>query len=61
MKHEIKICKRCDQSFECKVGNITQCDCFKLDLTNIKDVSHIKYDDCICCNCLMELSTEGSH
>jgi hypothetical protein len=54
--YEIKYCPRCLQPFECKSGNITQCQCFEVDVSP-KDLELIKemYDDCVCAACLNEL------
>jgi len=57
--HEPKSCPRCEQPFECKPGNITECQCFGLSFTEeekdyIRDVS----SDCLCRNCLQALKQE---
>lgn len=56
IKHEIKSCPRCGSKFECKPGNITQCQCFEVKLTK-DETLFIKelYDDCLCANCLRKL------
>ncbi len=55
-KHEEKYCPRCKASFECKVGDIAQCQCNGLGLT-AEERAFIadRYDDCLCRNCLLEL------
>jgi adenosylcobinamide kinase/adenosylcobinamide-phosphate guanylyltransferase len=55
-KHEEKHCPRCHSAFECKVGDITQCQCYGLSLTE-EEKAFIadRYEDCLCRNCLMEL------
>lgn len=55
-KHEIKICERCGEQFECKIGNITQCQCYNVHLTK-EELIFIKeiYDDCICLVCLIKM------
>ena len=55
-KHEIKNCPRCGSQFECKPGNITQCQCFTIPLT-LNEQAYIKemYEDCLCVDCLKEL------
>jgi hypothetical protein len=55
-KHEEKYCPRCKASFECKVGDIAQCQCNSLALT-VEERAFIadRYDDCLCRNCLLEL------
>ncbi|MGD8780693.1 MAG: cysteine-rich CWC family protein [Ignavibacteria bacterium] len=54
--HETKYCPRCGSPFECKSGNITQCQCFEVELS-AHDLQLMKevYDDCLCKKCLLEL------
>jgi hypothetical protein len=54
-KHEQKYCPRCNQLFECKVGNITQCQCSTIQLTT-EQLNYIntKYTDCLCAACMAE-------
>jgi len=55
-KHEEKYCPRCREAFECKVGDITQCQCYGVRLTQ-EERSFIdaRYQDCLCRKCLGEL------
>lgn len=55
-KHEIKHCPRCGKAFECKPGNITQCQCFAI-LLNQAELNFIKemYDECLCANCMIRM------
>lgn len=55
-KYEMKTCPRCGKTFECKPGNITQCQCYRVSLTREESV-FIKeiYDDCLCAECLESL------
>ena len=55
-KHEEKSCPRCQQTFECKVGDVHQCQCFGIDF-NAEEKTFIegRYNDCLCRNCLLEL------
>lgn len=57
--HEIKECPRCNSSFECKPGNITQCQCYGINLT-IEQKAYIeqRYNDCLCRQCLLQLNNE---
>jgi hypothetical protein len=57
--HEAKTCPRCGQAFECKPGNITQCQCFGLALTE-KESGFIaeRYNDCLCRDCLVQLKNQ---
>jgi len=54
--HEHKICPRCSNKFECKLGSITECQCYGISLT-LEENAFIqsRYDDCLCRNCLVEL------
>jgi cysteine-rich CWC protein len=54
--HEQKICLRCSNKFECKLGSITECQCYGISLT-AEETAFIesRYDDCLCGNCLIEL------
>ena len=55
-KHEEKKCPRCGRSFECKVGNVNQCQCSGISFTEEeKKFIGEKYNDCLCRDCLLEL------
>ena len=58
-KHEDKICGNCGIAFECKVGNITQCQCYEVCLSN-EEQQYIskQFTGCICINCIKALRTE---
>lgn len=54
--HEIKTCPRCNNTFECKAGDITQCQCYNIQLSTEERVFiEERYQDCVCDNCLLEL------
>lgn len=57
--HETKNCPRCKAVFECKPGNIAQCQCYAIKLT-AEQRAYIeqRYSDCLCKNCLEHLSIE---
>ncbi len=57
--HEIKYCPRCNQPFECKVGNILLCQCNNIRLTE-HEQSYLekKYNDCLCIVCLEQVRQE---
>jgi hypothetical protein len=57
--NETKLCPRCQASFECKPGNITQCQCFGLKFT-VEERTFIeqRYHDCLCKNCLLQLKNQ---
>lgn len=58
-QHETKNCPRCKKGFECKPGNITQCQCFGLTLTTEgKAYIEQRYNDCLCKDCLLYLQQE---
>ncbi len=65
-KHAQEGCPRCGKVFICKVNNILQCDCMKINLTktqieHISDISQWEFDGaCLCNECLEELKAEVS-
>jgi hypothetical protein len=53
---EPKYCPRCQAPFECKVGNISQCQCNGIRLTaEDKDYIASNYTDCLCRACLLAI------
>lgn len=57
--HEPKSCPSCNQVFECKPGNITECQCFGLVFTEAeKEYIGKITTDCLCRNCLLGLQQE---
>lgn len=57
--HEPKKCPRCNQSFDCKPGNITQCQCYGITIKpELKTFLEQRYNDCLCNNCLRYLQQE---
>lgn len=58
-RHEDKLCQRCGAAFECKVGNITQCQCYGISLTNNEQQFISKqFTDCLCFSCIKALRSE---
>ena len=57
--HEPKVCPRCNKQFECRVGDIANCQCSSITLT-IEERAFIedRYQDCLCGNCLKELKNK---
>jgi len=55
-QHENKICPRCNASFECKVGNISQCQCSTVKLS-VEERNYIQslFTDCLCGDCLVAM------
>ena len=52
-KHEDKVCPRCHASFECKVGDITKCQCYTVKLNEAeRDFLARTYNDCLCASCM---------
>ncbi|NJN35088.1 MAG: cysteine-rich CWC family protein [Saprospiraceae bacterium] len=57
MKHEEKICERCGTHFECKLGNITNCQCSIVQTTEATRLFLEKTDfDCLCRTCLAAIN-----
>lgn len=51
--HAAKNCPRCNKPFECKAGNITQCQCFGITVKpELKAFLEQRYNDCLCRDCL---------
>jgi len=58
-RHEEKYCPRCNKAFECKPGNIAQCQCFGIFFSvEEKQAIEEKYTDCLCRSCLEEMKNE---
>lgn len=58
-QHEAKNCPRCSKPFECKQGNITQCQCYGMKFTTEeKAFIEQRYNDCLCRNCLDQLKDQ---
>ncbi|MBS1733668.1 MAG: cysteine-rich CWC family protein [Bacteroidetes bacterium] len=57
--HEKKYCPRCNHSFECKAGSISQCQCNDIRLTAAeRERIGLLYNDCLCIDCLHELQLQ---
>jgi Cysteine-rich CWC len=58
-QHETKHCGRCQAPFECKVGNILECQCYGVALTDEQKVFiGENYSDCLCRACLEAIKLE---
>lgn len=56
MKHETKICLKCNNSFECKLGDATNCQC-NIDIRkDTKEFLCKTNFDCLCANCLVHFN-----
>jgi len=54
---ENKYCPNCGVAFECKVDNITQCQCFGVTLNSeVQQYLRKQFAGCICLNCLKKFS-----
>jgi hypothetical protein len=60
--HEDKYCPRCSKPFECKVGNITQCQCYGVQLA-VEERAYIDslFTDCVCRACLLQMKNDFIH
>jgi len=59
--HEHKQCPRCGQTFECKSGSVTLCQCQDVALTPAQlEYIAARHDDCLCRACLRQLQLECS-
>ncbi len=58
-QHETKTCPRCNRAFECKQGNINECQCQGVRLQYDERVYlENRYIDCLCAHCLEALKFE---
>jgi len=58
-RHETKDCPRCNKPFQCKAGNISQCQCFGIIITpELKVFLEQHYSACLCSDCLQQLQLE---
>jgi hypothetical protein len=57
--HEQKNCPRCQKVFECKAGDVANCQCAGISLT-LEERAFIedRYSDCLCINCLSEMKNK---
>jgi len=54
--HEEKNCPRCSNAFECKVGDISHCQCNSIVLSaEERAFAEDRYKDCLCAACLSDL------
>ena len=53
-EHERKPCAACGAIFECKLGSITICHCFDIQIDR-DEATYLanNYDDCLCHECLL--------
>ena len=57
-KHEVKSCPRCQSGFECRVGDIINCQCYGIQLSAEEETFiQSNYQDCLCRNCLLQLKS----
>ncbi|HMH32078.1 MAG TPA: cysteine-rich CWC family protein [Puia sp.] len=58
-QHEPKTCPRCQVAFECRVGDIGNCQCQGLSLS-AEEMAFIeeRYADCLCRQCLTDLKNK---
>jgi len=58
-KHEIKNCPNCQKSFECRSGDIIQCQCEGIELKqHHRDYIYKTWNDCLCIDCLNAIRSE---
>ncbi len=56
MKHEVKTCPRCEIVFECKVGDIVNCQC-NIEINEATRPFLLQTNfDCLCVNCLQHFN-----
>ncbi|RDH80662.1 MAG: hypothetical protein DIZ80_16660 [endosymbiont of Galathealinum brachiosum] len=58
-KHEQKTCPHCNTNFECKSGDIVNCQCESVMLKQEhRDYISSQYDDCLCAHCMRIMRSE---
>lgn len=58
-KHEEKYCPKCNNAFTCKVGDIVNCQCSGVTLSEEAQAFLTKtYFDCLCKDCLARINTD---
>jgi hypothetical protein len=59
-KHEQKNCPRCGTAFECRVGDVANCQCHGIELpVAAADWMAQQYGDCLCRHCLLQLKAQS--
>ena len=57
--HETINCARCELTFVCKVGNITQCQCYGIILTEeMQQYINKQFAGCLCLSCIKNLQQQ---
>lgn len=58
-KHESKICPRCKAGFTCKVGDVANCQCSVITLSE-EERKYLgeMYSDCLCADCMKSIKQE---
>lgn len=56
-KHEEKYCPKCNNAFICRMGDITNCQCNTVEISEATNnfLSHT-YFDCLCKDCLVKIN-----
>ncbi|NRA64196.1 MAG: cysteine-rich CWC family protein [Pseudobacteriovorax sp.] len=61
MKYLPDHCSLCERVFICKVGNIGQCECIEIELSNhLVRFLREEFESCLCVHCLRYLSSQQS-
>ena len=57
IKHESKFCPRCNAGFECKVGDVVNCQCNTINLSSETQLFLDRTGfDCLCAACLLDFN-----
>lgn len=55
----MKTCPHCKQNFECRCGDIINCQCETVKLKeHHRDYIFKYYDDCLCASCMSDMRSE---
>ena len=58
MKYQAEHCPLCNEQFVCKVGNISQCQCARVELSNeVIRFLEDEFGSCLCIECLKQINS----
>lgn len=58
---QIKICPRCNKTFNCDANNIAKCQCSTIKLSaQENDFLQMHYKDCLCLCCIKQIKLSNA-
>jgi hypothetical protein len=59
VKHELKYCERCSAEFVCNAGDVLDCQCSSIQISEQTQQFLLEKNyDCLCINCLVQLNNK---